>query len=98
MAKETQNENQELEDLFLRKKPARLLIYIKKENKPYASTLAKRIDCTYAHTVKLLQKMQNLGLVNFNKDGRIKFVELTDNGSELADQFDTLLNTSMSKK
>lgn len=96
MAKEIQN--QELEDLFLRRKPAKLLIYIKKENKPYASTLAKRIDCTYAHTVKLLQKMENLGLVNFSKDGRIKFVELTDSGTELADQFDSLLNTTMSQK
>ena len=85
----------ELENLFFREKPARLLVYIRKEQKAYASTLAKKIDCTYAHTVKLLDRMQEMGLVIFDKDGRIKYITLTQRGNDLADYFDTLIFRKM---
>ena len=81
----------EIESLFLRKKPARLLVFIKKVRKPYESILAKKIDSTYSHTVKLLQKMESLGLVQFKKEGRVKYVELTDRGAELAEIFEPVL-------
>lgn len=85
----------EIENLFFREKPARLLVYIKKEQKAYASTLAKNIDCTYAHTVKLLDRMQEMGLVNFDKTGRIKYISLTSLGDELAQHFDSLIFRKM---
>jgi len=91
--------NIELERMFLRKKPARLLVHIKQTDKEaYASKLAKRIDCTYAHTVKLLQKMQEHGLVEFSKEGRIKFIELTEAGHSLASDFENLLFKSLAQK
>jgi len=89
--------NTELEELFLRKKPARLLVHINKEETPYASTLAKKIDCTYAHTVKLLTKMQDHGLVSFKKEGRVKYIALTDVGKDLADEFEILLYRRMAR-
>ena len=85
----------ELETLFFREKPARLLVYIKKDQKAYASTLAKKIDCTYAHTVKLLAKMEKHGLVSFKESGRVKFIELTDFGKELAEYFENLIFRKM---
>lgn len=91
------NTNPHLENLFLRKKPARLLVYINKLETPYASTLAKKIDCTYAHTVKLLQKMEEHDLVKFSKDGRVKYIELTDLGKDLADEFEILLFRRMAR-
>jgi len=87
-----------METLFFREKPARLLVYIKKDTKSYASTLAKKTDCTYAHTVKLLGKMQSLGLVNFDKNGRIKYITLTNFGTELAENFDSLIFGKMNGK
>ena len=33
----------------------------------YASSVAKLVDCTYSHVVKILQEMQKAGLVNFEK-------------------------------
>lgn len=87
--------NRELEALFLHRKPARLLVYIKQEKYPYASTLAKKIDATYAHTVKLLGKMYKFGLVKFDKEGRVKFIELTERGRDLADEFEILLYRRM---
>ncbi|MAF89286.1 MAG: winged helix DNA-binding protein [archaeon] len=101
MGTETLEENQHqatLENLFLRPKPARLLVSIGSGEKPYALALAKEIDCTYAHTVKLLMKMEELGLVTFNKEGRTKFVELTDHGKDLADEFEILLTRRIPKR
>ena len=51
----------------------------------YASSLAKKIDCTYSHVVKILQEMQGSGIVNFDKQGRLKLLTLTKKGSEIAE-------------
>lgn len=50
----------------------------------YASVLAKQIDCTYSHVVKILQEMQRADLINFKKEGRLKLLELTKKGREIA--------------
>lgn len=81
----------ELEELFLRKKPVRLLMNIKMGNMKYVSILAKETDCTYSHTVKLLEIFKNLGLVDFDKQGRIKFVKLTQEGIDIANDFESVL-------
>lgn len=82
----------ELENLFLRKKPVRLLMSLKTGKGPkYVSVLAKETDCTYSHIVKLLNAFKQLGLVEFEKTGRVKFISLTDRGKELADVTEALL-------
>jgi DNA-binding transcriptional ArsR family regulator len=81
----------ELEELFLRKKPVKLLLNIKMGSTKYISVLAKETDCTYSHTVKLLEVFKELGLLEFNKEGRIKYVKLTKDGEELAADFETVL-------
>ena len=82
----------ELDELFLRKKPVRLLLNIKIGSTPkYVSILAKETDCTYSHTVKLLEVFKDLGIVEFDKQGRIKFVTLTQDGTELAGYFEAVM-------
>lgn len=81
----------ELEEMFLRKKPVRLLLNIKMGGQKYVSILAKETDCTYSHTVKLLDLFQELGIVEFEKQGRIKFVKLTEDGIALASDFESVL-------
>ncbi|HLC85583.1 MAG TPA: winged helix DNA-binding protein, partial [Candidatus Nanoarchaeia archaeon] len=51
----------------------------------YASSLAKQIDCTYSHVVKILQELEKEGLVNFDKQGRLKLLTLTKKGTDVAD-------------
>ena len=81
-----------LHNLFLHKKPAEMLIKIKEGNgKTYASILAKEVDCTYSHTVKLLDDFKKLGLVRFRKQGRIKIIELTEDGEDLAHSIEGVL-------
>ena len=73
-------------NVFFREKPAMMLVNLKNaKNQMYASILAKSIDCTYSHVVKILQKMEILGLIKFEKHGRLKFLTLTRKGSDLAD-------------
>jgi len=81
-----------LENLFMRKKPVELIVSLRTEKKrKYVSTLAKKTDCTYSHTVKLLNFFKELGLVKFDKMGRVKFVELTQEGNNLAEKMEDLL-------
>ena len=81
-----------LEDLLLHQKPAKLLIKIKEGNgEKYASILAKEVDCTYSHCVRILQEMKKLGLVEFEKSGRIKMVKLTKFGEDVAFALENLV-------
>jgi DNA-binding MarR family transcriptional regulator len=78
-------------DLFFRRKPAMMLIALKKVNKAkYGSILAKDVDCTYSHAVKILQTLEKLGLVVFEKQGRIKIIKLTKKGREVADSIENI--------
>ena len=81
----------ELEDLFLRKKPTRLLISMNSDKHKYVSVLAKETDCTYSHIVKLLNVLRKLGIATFEKKGRVKYITLTPEGKEIAVTFETLL-------
>jgi len=56
----------------------------------YGSILAKEVDCTYSHAVKILQTLESLGLVNFQKKGRIKLIELTKKGEEISEYIDNI--------
>ena len=78
-------------DIFFRRKPALMLVALSKVSKVrYGSVLAKEVDCTYSHAVKILQSLQELGLVVFEKQGRIKIIKLTKRGKEIAEQIDNI--------
>ena len=78
-------------DIFFRRKPALMLIALKKISRArYGSILAKEVDCTYSHAVKILQTLEVLGLVVFEKQGRIKLIKLTKKGQEIADNIENI--------
>jgi len=84
-------ENKEIFNTFFREKPAMLLVNLKNtKDQIYASSVAKQIDCTYSHVVKILQEMEKSGLVNFDKQGRLKLLTLTKKGSEIADHINDI--------
>jgi len=73
-------------DIFFRRKPALMLVFLKKNTRMrYGSVLAKEVDCTYSHAVKILQTLETLELVVFEKKGRIKLIKLTKKGRDVAD-------------
>ena len=59
--------------ILFREKPAMMLVTLKNSKKElYASSLAKIIDCTYSHVVKILQEMEKSGIITFEKQGRVE--------------------------
>lgn len=81
-------------DIFFRRKPALMMIALRKLSRVrYGSVLAKEVDCTYSHAVKILQTLENLGLVTFEKKGRIKLIKLTKKGTEVADSISSIKQT-----
>lgn len=78
-------------EVFFRKKPALILVALRKNNKNrYGSVLAKEVDCTYSHAVKILQEMESAKLVQFEKQGRIKVIKLTDTGNKIAEYIEKI--------
>ena len=76
-------------DIFFRRKPALMLVSLKKNTRMrYGSILAKEVDCTYSHAVKILQTLEELWLVVFQKKGRIKLIQLTKKGNEVAESIE----------
>ena len=80
-------------EVFFRKKPAMILVALRKGGRNrYGSVLAKEVDCTYSHAVKILQEMEKSKLVEFEKLGRIKTIKLTDNGNRIAEHIEKIKN------
>ncbi len=80
-----------LEDLLLREKPAKILISLKTSKESiYATILSRETNCTYSHTIKILNVLQDQGLVDFEKTGRIKRVKLTSDGWDIAHNLEAL--------
>ena len=80
-------------DIFFRRKPALMLVSLKKNSRMrYGSVLAKEVDCTYSHAVKILQTLEELGLVEFEKKGRIKLIKLTKKGQDVAQAIENIRN------
>ena len=94
--------NEKIFNVFFREKPTMMLVSLKNaKSDVYASSLAKQIDCTYSHVVKILQEMEKAGLINFDKQGRLKLLTLTKKGAEVAESIERiscLLYTSPSPR
>ncbi|RLG67789.1 MAG: hypothetical protein DRO11_09740, partial [Methanobacteriota archaeon] len=78
---------------FLQIKPASLLISIRESEEPiYVSILAKKTDCTYSHAIAILKRFQDMGIVDFERIGRVKLVRLTPMGIKVADSLVSFVN------
>lgn len=77
---------------FLKEKPVKAMMAVwAADNETYCSEVSENIDSTYAHTVKLISKMEDLGLVNTRKSGRKKLISLSKEGEQQAELFKDLL-------
>ena len=82
---------EELLKIFLKEKPAKTLILLRDKSKRwYVSALAKLVDTTYPHMVKLINRLEEAGIVKTKKEGRTRYVTLTEKGEELAHDIEGL--------
>jgi len=73
------------EFFFLKDKPGLALLAVRDLDPPaYASKVAKEIDSTFSHTVKMLSKMEGMSLIRSRPEGRIRRLELTERGEKAA--------------
>ena len=74
-----------LVDIFMRRKNVEMLIALRDKNKKwYLSLLAKEADVTYPHAVQIAKKLEKAGLIRTVKEGRTRYIELTERGEEVA--------------
>lgn len=71
-------------DFFLKEKPVKALLAIHNRGETYCSEISEGIDSTYAHTVRIISRMEDLGLLETKKEGRKKMVSLSDEGEAQA--------------
>lgn len=86
-----EKESQGIMDLFLHNKPVGVMLGLRDSEGKYASILSKEIDCTYTHTLKILNQLNEHGLVEFERQGRIKKVTLTPGGDDVAHELEGLV-------
>lgn len=70
----------------------RILRYLNRYDAIIKSEIAKDLDVTYSHTVKLLFDLEKEGLVIFSASGRFSRVSLTPKGRELAELLDKVMS------
>ncbi len=83
-----------LQKFFVNTKSARILVSL---NDPttdnYASEVSTQVDCTYSHAVRIIQRLEEEGLVDAEKEGRKKMVDLTGDGEEVARKLSDLMHS-----
>ena len=83
-----------LQELFVNVKSAKILVTLNNQSvENYASEISTHVDSTYSHTVRILHKLEDQGLVESRKQGRKKIVELTSEGEKIAEDLGELMHT-----
>ena len=73
-----------MQRLFLREKPSLALLAVGDMEPAYAAVIAKCIDSTFPHTSGILSELEAQGLVRSRPEGRVRYLELTDRGKQVA--------------
>jgi len=82
-----------MKKFFLNEKPVMALVTIRRSREDiYCSVISREIDTTYAHTVKIISRLEEEGLLKSEKNGRKKILELTEEGEECAERFIKILS------
>ena len=82
-----------IDELFLHLKPVKIIVRMKDPTtENYASALASQADCTYSHAVRIIQEMDEKDLIETEKKGRRKHIELTEEGDRIAEELAELMS------
>ena len=87
-----------MKNIFFREKGKRILLALANSEKQCLSELTNNIKSTYAHTFNLVKEMEDLGIVSTAKEGRTKYVVLTEKGRKLAGLTQDFLTVLGSKR
>lgn len=80
----------DLSGFLLNEKPCRLLVEVGKRSEPFGKEISKEIDSTYSHTLRTVDRFEELGLISRERRGRKVVLSLTGDGEEVADALENL--------
>lgn len=87
------------QSFFLKEKPVMALVTLRRNRQEmYGSIVSKKIDTTYAHTIKILAQMEEENLIRREKQGRKNVLELTEQGKDCADKFIDIMESLQSQE
>lgn len=69
----------------------RVLRYLNRYDSVIKTNIAKELDVTYSHIVKLCNELEREKLVASKKDGRTMIITLTPKGKSLAEDIDKIM-------
>lgn len=78
-------------NFFFRKIPIKILLELRKEKEIYGQKLSINTGCTYSHVVKIINKFEEIEIVERKKKGRKKILNLTKKGEEIADKLNEVI-------
>jgi len=70
--------------IIFKRKPLRILLLLLQNKKWYPSLLARESGQSYVHATKILNALEDIGLVSFDSTGKKKIITLTEKGEKLA--------------
>lgn len=78
----------DLKELFFNKKTVEILLSMLEDEKPrYPKVIAEEVDSIYPHVFNILKELEDAGFVESYKEGRIRFIRLTDEGRKISEKF-----------
>jgi len=85
--------DEDVAGFLMNEKPCRTLFAVQnlKDEKTYATTISKVIDTPYSHTSDILEKLDDLGLVESEMMGNRKMQRLTEEGVDLVEKLEPIV-------
>ena len=86
--------SKKIDNVLIIPKWMKLVVLIKKFPNSYPMFINKKISPSseYSHTVIIAQRFDKIGVINFEKQGRVNIMNLTHVGKKLADVCEGILN------
>ncbi len=79
---------EDLKEFFFNIKTVEILLSMLEDEKPrYPKVIAEEVGSIYPHVFNILKELEEVGLVESYKEGRIRFLRLTPNGRKITEKF-----------
>ncbi len=78
-------------EIFIKKKPSKILICLKNTQKEWTlRLLCEESKMTYVYLMRILPKIKQYGLISEERKGKRKVLKLTEKGTKLATLFEEM--------
>lgn len=89
----------ETENLLFKEKQTKILLALSdKSQEWHLENLAKAADSTYVHASRFISRCEAMGIVVTEKHGRIKSLQLTEKGAEIAKNISSIMEKLNAKQ